>query len=133
MGGLVSFLGASPARIQAMAIGLLAFAVVALGLAGWALFERARYFECTATTVALQSQVTILAGKIDEQNAAIARQGALGQRILAGTRDAAENARKAAAARAPEISNAEARATSTEKSKGCSDAWGEIKATGRAR
>lgn len=61
----------TPAKLQALLIGLLAMAVVCLGLTTWALIERSQKLECAVERVQLTDQNAILAADLAKQNKSI--------------------------------------------------------------
>ena len=119
----------NPFQFKAALAGVVVALLAIAGLTAWAFYERSRYFDCRATVAPLVAQVNVLAGKIDDQSAAIEAQGEAGAAAVKhGAQLLAEVRRGNGkhAGQLEQLAEIVKRPTPTKPdgtAKGCSDLW----------
>ena len=127
MGALLSFVGASPARIQATVVALLAATTLLLATAAWGLWERGRALKAEGERDLALAQVQVVS------NAARACSAGVDQAKRAGDAAVKAAGELVAAAKRLTLPARVERTTiehwlekPTPSGKDCRDAWGEI-------
>lgn len=122
----------NPLQIKAALIAGLVMALAIVTLTGWAFFERSRYFECRATAVRLEDQLTVLTADIKTMDGSIRATAAAGNRAAAATLKALEEAKRLNTPR-PDVEASERAARAPAPAgKDCRDALAEIRAAAAA-
>lgn len=129
IGPLLGFIGASPARLQAMLVGLLAMLLACAALTIWALWERSGRLGATVQLTAAIAQQSVLADKLGQCDAGTAETKRVGDAAIAamgGLVAAARKANEAGRAQATRIEDLLAKPPPPDA--GCEDAWRAIEA-----
>lgn len=122
----------NPLQLKAMLVAGLLMALAIAALSAWALFERSRYFECRAGTVALAAQGAVLGDKLETLSGAVQDAAKKGQAAVAHTRQLLAEAQRLAAPRADVDASEKAARAPAPAGKGCTDAAAEIRAARKA-
>ncbi len=132
MGAILSFFAAGPARIQALLVGAMAFAITALALLAWGFWWRAEAYQARAERDRERVQVTVLASAVNACNAGVDQAKRVGDAAVATGAELLEAARKL---KAPQKHTIERIETVIERPRapgeGCDWAWSEIEAQQR--
>lgn len=126
---ILDFLNASPARIQALAAGFLAVAVLCLGLTCWALWERLSATQARAERDRALAQVAVVSEAARACTASVDRAQVLSQaavdaidELLAAARRHSATAKRTSAALEAILSGPVA----TQQASDCGWAWEQI-------